>query len=382
MKATIFQRLLLPGFLLQSVIIGGGYATGRELIEFFLSAGPLNGLLGMLVATIVFSLITALTFELARISKSYNYRHFFQQLLGRYWFLFELAYFFLGLLVLAVIGAAAGELVTKYLGLSSAVGTITLMLLIGFLVFWGTAVIEKVLAGWSFLLYVTYGVFVARYLWQYGGNLSDNFIQTSTAEYDGNWFVRGLQYVGYNAAVIPVILFCVKHMESRRDAITAGVLAGPLAMIPALLFFLAMVATYPDIIQAAVPVDFMMQGLELPWLKMIFYVVVFGTFVETGTAYIHAVNERIDEVFAEKNRPMPLWLRPSVAFVALILSVFLAEKLGLIALISKGYGTLTWVFMAVFIVPLLTVGVVTIIRQKILPSFTESSPHNTGSNPT
>ena len=40
---TIFQRWLLPGFLFQSVIIGGGYATGRELVEFFLSAGPLGG---------------------------------------------------------------------------------------------------------------------------------------------------------------------------------------------------------------------------------------------------------------------------------------------------------------------------------------------------
>ena len=72
-KASCFQRLWLPGFLLQSVIIGGGYATGRELVEFFLVAGPLGGLLGMLVATIAFSVITALCFELARQTKSYNY---------------------------------------------------------------------------------------------------------------------------------------------------------------------------------------------------------------------------------------------------------------------------------------------------------------------
>jgi len=43
-KNTLFQRWLLPGFLFQSVIIGGGYATGRELVEFFLSVGPPAGL--------------------------------------------------------------------------------------------------------------------------------------------------------------------------------------------------------------------------------------------------------------------------------------------------------------------------------------------------
>ena len=84
--STLFQRIFLPGFLFQSVMIGGGYATGRELVEFFLSAGPMGGLLGLLVATSVFSVIAALSFEFARISKSYNYRHFFKQLLGLYRF--------------------------------------------------------------------------------------------------------------------------------------------------------------------------------------------------------------------------------------------------------------------------------------------------------
>ena len=40
MQATFFQRVILPGFILQSVLIGGGYATGRELVQFFLSSGP------------------------------------------------------------------------------------------------------------------------------------------------------------------------------------------------------------------------------------------------------------------------------------------------------------------------------------------------------
>ncbi len=52
MRHSTFQRIWLPGFLFQSVLIGGGYATGRELVEFFLSAGPVGGLLGMLVATL------------------------------------------------------------------------------------------------------------------------------------------------------------------------------------------------------------------------------------------------------------------------------------------------------------------------------------------
>ena len=54
-SATWFQRYLLPGFAFKAVVIGGGYATGRELVEFFLPSGPRGGLLGMLLAMAIWS---------------------------------------------------------------------------------------------------------------------------------------------------------------------------------------------------------------------------------------------------------------------------------------------------------------------------------------
>ena len=106
MRNSWFQRIILPGLLFQSVIIAGGYATGRELVEFFLSTGPLAGILGMGLAALAFSVIAALSFEFARLGRTYDYRSFFKQLLGPAWFLFEIAYLILGILVVAVIGAA------------------------------------------------------------------------------------------------------------------------------------------------------------------------------------------------------------------------------------------------------------------------------------
>ena len=52
-KASWFQRFLLPGFAFKAVVIGGGYATGRELAEFFLPSGPRGGLAGMLLAMLL-----------------------------------------------------------------------------------------------------------------------------------------------------------------------------------------------------------------------------------------------------------------------------------------------------------------------------------------
>ena len=105
-KDNWFTAYLLPGFVFQSMVIAGGYATGRELVEFFLRLGPLAGLLGMLVASVVWSVVAAISFEFARMTKSYDYRAFFQELLGKAWFLYELAYMAMLLLVLSVIAAA------------------------------------------------------------------------------------------------------------------------------------------------------------------------------------------------------------------------------------------------------------------------------------
>ena len=39
MNSGFFKKYLLPGFVFQSIVIGGGYGTGRELVEFFMTTG-------------------------------------------------------------------------------------------------------------------------------------------------------------------------------------------------------------------------------------------------------------------------------------------------------------------------------------------------------
>jgi uncharacterized membrane protein YkvI len=68
----LWRRYLLPGFVFQGVTIGGGYATGRELVEFFGPPGPAGGLLGMLVAAMVFSAVLAVSFELVRLTRAFD----------------------------------------------------------------------------------------------------------------------------------------------------------------------------------------------------------------------------------------------------------------------------------------------------------------------
>jgi uncharacterized membrane protein YkvI len=131
------------------------------------------------------------------------------------------------------------------------------------------------------------------------------------------------------------------------------------------MFYLAMVAAYPGILAAAVPADYLMQRLDMRWLSALFYIVVFGTFVETATALVHALNDRIALGFERRTRAMPQWLRPLIAVTAIVAAILLAVRFGIVDLIARGYGTLTWAFIVIFAVPLCTLGVA---RLRRLPS--------------
>src|SRR5690242_21425385 len=84
-----FQRRLLPGLAYKAVVIGGGYATGRELAEFFLPSGPWGGVAAMVLAMLIWSAICVTTFLFSRASHALDYRSFIRALLGPGWIGFE-----------------------------------------------------------------------------------------------------------------------------------------------------------------------------------------------------------------------------------------------------------------------------------------------------
>ena len=348
-----FRRYLLPGFLFQSVVIAGGYGTGAELTAFFLAQGPMSGLLAILVSTLVFSAVSMVTFELARVWKAFDYRHFFQRLRGGGWWLFEICYVGLLLLVLAVVAAASGSIFVDTFGLGYWVGVGVVMVAVGALVFGGNEAIERFFAAWSFVLYVVYVVFFVWCFRELGGAISSNL---SVEPAGAGWAWAGLRYAGYNLAVIPPVLATVRVHERRRETFIAGALTGPIAMIPALLFFLPMVGLYPEILGATVPATVLLERLGSRPFQVAFQLVLFGTLIETGTGLIHAVNERISGLQSDRDARMASWVRPVVAVGLLGLGTAVSG-FGLTDLVARGYGTMTLGFIAVYVLPVLTLGV-------------------------
>ena len=365
------RRLLLPGFVFQSVVIAGGYGTGRELVEFFLSEGPLGGLIAMGVSTLLWSLVCVVTYELARVARTFDYRSFFRSLLGPGWLAYEAAYVVLMLLILAVIAAASGSILEETFGVPYWWGVLGIMAAVGGLAFGGSRLIEGVMTGWSVVLYAAYLVLFFWSFRRFGPDILESF---GAAEAGREWAIAGVRYAAYNVALIPALLFPVRHLRSRRETVLAGTLAGPIAMIPGFLFFLAMVGQYPLILDRPVPANHLLEVLGSRTFQILFQVVLFGTLIETGTGLVHGVNERIAHAFKERGRGLPPLAR-TILGVALLVAGTMLAGVGLVDLIARGYGTLTWVFLVVYVIPVLTVGVRRLLwRPEALKTSDASEP--------
>jgi len=355
-----FRRYLLPGFVFEAAVIAGGYATGRELVEFFLPAGPWGGLLGMLVSMLFWSAVLMISFELARRFQSYDYRSFFKRLLGPGWILFEIAYLLLLVIILAVMGAAAGEIVHSLFGLPKLVGSLGMIVLTGLLLFYSSATIEKFLALSVGYLYLVYIVFVIWSIAVFGDRIENAL---ATEPVGDTWFKAGITYAGYNVATLPAVLFCIRHLTRPRETLIAGFLAGPLGMLPGVLFFIAMIGYHQELADVSLPSAFLLGKLGAPWFEWAFQIAVLLTLVDTGVAMLHSINERVAKVYEEKSRPMPRTLRPALAVGIMVVSVYAASAIGLVDLIAKGYGYLTYAFIALLIVPVLTIGLWRLLRK-------------------
>ena len=147
----------------------------------------------------------------------------------------------------------------------------------------------------------------------------------------------------------------------------AGVVAGPLILIPGLAALLALATFYPDIVTEPLPISAVLTQVGNPTLTICVQIVILGAFIKTGVGLLHGLNERVARVAVDRGHTMPGYLRPMLALAIMIVTVFVAASIGIIDLIGRGYRYTSYFFLLVFFIPLLTRGTWLVARGRALP---------------
>jgi len=129
-------------------------------------------------------------------------------------------------------------------------------------------------------------------------------------------------------------------------------------------------AFYPAIGAETLPSDFLLRQMTVPGFHVLFQVMIFAALLESGAGAVHAINERISGAVESRGRPaLTPGARAVIGAVILAGCMFVAGRIGLVDLIASGYRFLAWLFLAVFVLPLLTVGVWRLLRPSPVPEM-------------
>ncbi len=367
-----FSRFLLPAIIAQSMIMGGAYSTGREIVEYAARYGP-AGWLSVFVIFGGFSVMAILSFELARVGRAYDYKAWVRLLIGPLWPLFDLLLLAMMMLVMAVMAAAIGSILEQTIGMPYEVGLAVAFFMVALLAWRGTHFIERFKTLGSVLLYLAWISFAILIL---TAPAPAAHAATAVAPATtGAIVIKALQYVGYNLATFPPVLFCLWRQNKRTETMSSGLITGAAMTIPFALTFLCLMRFWPDA---------KVMDAEAPWLPMLewagngrggagLWIAMFGvvagwTLLETAVGAIHAVVDRIEHnlddlpaALRPASRHLSPWQRAAIS-VGILATAMVLARLGITDLVARGYGYLSWGFLLLLALPLLTVGVWRIAR--------------------
>ena len=367
-----YAKYILPGVLLQSVLIGGGYATGREIYSYGAKFGAMGWISGLTIG-LGFALFAFLTFEICRIYKVYDYKNYIRQVIGPLWPVMDILTVLIAIVLIAVMAAATGS-IFEQVGLPNILGSVVIVFLCGLLNFKGSKVIEKFESVGTVLLYGGYILFTIIVLVKKGGNIPQVFAAMDTSAVGGSvtlplciW--TGILYVAYNINAIPMGMFSLTRQTKRKETLVSGIIAGLLMVIPWFLSYFAMMCFYGD--TSIVGAD-----VATPWMEMIkavnggpvllglFSLVMGWTLVETATGCIHMIIDRFDVALAERGNAKMSDRKRGLITVATLIAALLLSRIGVVTLIEKGYSYLSYGFILFYLLPTLIIGGYKILRHK------------------
>ena len=357
-KVNFVQAYLVPACVFQSVIFGGSTGTGREIVEFSSRHGPIGGLFALMFAVIVLGVMLAASFELARCFHAYDYRNFFKKILGSAWVAFEVLFLITVMVVLAVNGSAASIILEDTFHIPTLMGVIIVLIAIVFITYYGREVVKRSLTFWAISLTIVMVIYVYIVISKEGPVIFQSFVSD---DYETDWLASGksgLQYALYNLSIIPAILYCAANIKTRRDTICSGFFAAFVGVFPAIVFHITFMANYPVIVARELPTYWMIQSLgTLDAFFYLYIIVMFAMIIQTGVGVLQGLNERLDSWSIETfKKPMSNISHGAISGSALLVSLLLS-KFGIIALVGKGYGNLAWLYLVLYTIPLLTIGI-------------------------
>ncbi|NLP43179.1 MAG: hypothetical protein GX351_00970 [Peptococcaceae bacterium] len=245
-------------------VVGAGFATGQEILQFFTFYG-LKGIIGIGIAAFLFFYFGFSIMRMAREQKADSHRDLVTYTAGPGigifldWFI---TISFLGVLV--VMAAGAGAVAEEQLNLPQLHGSLVIIILAFFTVISGIHnIIRAIGFVVPFLLIAVLGVAIYSILSDPLTGQKLAVLQALEPPLSSNWSLAAVLYVSYNL-ILAVAILSTLGVEARAktDLLWGGILGAAGLGIGILAINLAIISNVPQVLAFQVPMAFLASHIN------------------------------------------------------------------------------------------------------------------------
>ncbi len=345
---------------------GGGFATGNQEVNFFVKYGWYSVFLPVVaMALLGWGHRNALV--LAKDYKTYDYKSFGDALFHPYEKYFSLVFEF-GFIMLIACGvstaiAGSGALLKSSLGIPYGIGIVSVGCILLLLTIFGSELIIKVLNLKTYFLIITLlilcvlGIQMGAFNFQRVLTTNETF---GTSFFDAVWYM--LIYIGFQAFTVLPIISVSHHIKTTKECNMFMLFGTLLNGVFLAVVCIMLLGFSPEILDQTLPVYFVTVQLGLPWLKILYSVILFVALLGTGISLVFSTVARFEPVLVGKGILHSLRTRRiAISFITIAICTGISV-FGLTNIVVKGYGSVGYIGLFFVLLPEIIVGTIK-IRQ-------------------
>ena len=327
-------------------LIGSGFATGQEVLQYFSSYGYL-GLLGILVVVLLFLYVDI---DFVNVGHTQNfkkgsdiYKYYCGNVIGNFYDYFSIAFIYMSYIVMI---GGAGATINQQYGLPIAFGGVLMGILAAGTVIFGLGKIVNVIGKIGPIIVILTIALGLIAIFQNPEGLTKaavvipklNLLKAST-----NWFYAAASYVGFCMLWLAAFMTSMGASSKSRKESIWGVILGVVGFGTALLVItLGIMANIESLAGTLVP-NLILAGDIHPMFALIFSFIVVAGIYTTAVPLLWQVVARFSEEKTTKFRVLTIGLAAIGVFVGLKVPF---DKLVNIIYVINGYvGILLLGFM-------------------------------------
>ena len=294
------------------VILGAGFASGKEIINFFVSYGYM-GLFGLLLSGIIFSLVGWAVMHICVTHNIKSYSDFIDKTMGKYFgrAMEVLVMVFLMVLFCTML-AAAGSAIQQVFGFHYTVAVVLMGAFCFVILLFDVDGVVKI----NLLLVpvlVIGGIFIGLYSFFNEASLNEISQDFLSETKSGSWVKGALLYASYNIITAVTVLCGLNQVGVNKSMAKWGSIFGGTAMT--FLGFALSLALYanPSSAESEIPVLYIVSSYGSS-IQILYFVIlmaaIFTTAVGNGFALVN--------YFSDKTRVKGIFVKLAIVFVGII----------------------------------------------------------------